>query len=157
MDLRIPIQLRFGDEDSYGHVNNVRYLQFLEDARFRVTHTPLGEAAPAGFGPEATFWDVSGPDCVTLAVRHEIEYTRPLYFRIDPVWVELRVIAMGRTSFELGYSIGECDGSRTYAVAVSSMVMADRDSSKPVELTADQRSILAGWQGEPVAFRRSRA
>jgi acyl-CoA thioester hydrolase len=156
MDLRIPLQLRFGDEDSYGHVNNVRYLQFFEDARFRLTHSPLGDAAPAGFASSATFWDVSGPDCVTLAVRHEIEYLKPLYFRTAPIYVDIRVTGLGRSSFELGYSIGEQDGSQTYAVAASSMVMADRDSGKPVGLTPVQRDILTGWLGEPVTFRGSR-
>ena len=33
---RFPIQLRFGDEDSNGHVNNVRFVQFLEEARVRL-------------------------------------------------------------------------------------------------------------------------
>ncbi|MGK7221335.1 acyl-CoA thioesterase [Kocuria flava] len=47
--LLIPVQMRFGDIDSYGHVNNVTMLQYLEDARVRLMRLPL----PADAGPAA--------------------------------------------------------------------------------------------------------
>ena len=46
--LLIPIQMRFGDIDSYGHVNNVTMLQYLEDARVRLMARPLPQGAAAG-------------------------------------------------------------------------------------------------------------
>ena len=71
--IQIPLQVRFGDIDSYGHVNNVTFLQYLEDARVQLIHTPLGDAAGAGAGPEQSFNDLISSDLFTLVGRHEID------------------------------------------------------------------------------------
>jgi acyl-CoA thioester hydrolase len=152
--IQIPLQIRFGDIDSYGHVNNVTYLQYLEDARVQLTHTPLGQAAGAGAGPEQTFHDLVGLDLFTLVGRHEIEYLAPLVFRPEPVYVNIWVTRLGGSSFEFGYTVTEKDGSVVYAQASSSMVLVSRSTGRPVRLDGPQRHALETWLGEDVPFRR---
>ncbi|MEO6529986.1 MAG: thioesterase family protein, partial [Specibacter sp.] len=41
--IQISQQIRFGDIDSYNHVNNVVFLQYLEDARVQLTYSELPE------------------------------------------------------------------------------------------------------------------
>ncbi|WP_434612487.1 acyl-CoA thioesterase [Arthrobacter sp. A5] len=152
--IQIPLQIRFGDIDSYGHVNNVTYLQYLEDARVQLFHTPLGAAAAPGTGPDESFDDLVGEDLYTLVGRHEIEYLAPLVFRPEPVFVNIWVTRLGGSSFEFGYTVGEKDDSVIYAQASSGVVMVSRLTGRPVRLSAHQRHALETWLGDPVSFRR---
>ncbi len=152
--IQIPLQIRFGDIDSYGHVNNVQYLQYLEDARVQLFHTPLGAAAAPGTGPDESFDDLVGEDLFTLVGRHEIEYLAPLVFRPEPVFVNIWVTRLGGSSFEFGYTVGEQDDSVIYAQASSGVVLVSRLTGRPVRLSANQRHALQTWLGEPVSFRR---
>ncbi len=162
---RFPIQLRFGDEDSNGHVNNVRYVQFLEEARVRLSLLPLADSPrrAAGEGnadnaaePE-TFRSVTRETGSTLVGRQEIEYLTPLVYRPDPVWIEIWVSALGRSSFSYGFRLTDEDGGTVYAVAEAAMVMVGRDSGRPVPLSERQRQVLEGWAGGDVPFRRATA
>ncbi|MDP5225640.1 MULTISPECIES: thioesterase family protein [Arthrobacter] len=154
--LSFPVQIRFGDIDSYGHVNNVVYLSYLEDARVQLIHRALGQDAGAGAVEEDTFHDLVGVENFTLVARHEIEYVRPLLFTTDPVNVNIWVTGIGGSSFEFGYEVASADGSEVYALAASSMVLVSRASGLPVRLTRAQRHALERWSGEPVPFRRRR-
>lgn len=145
--IQVPQQIRFGDIDSYHHVNNVVYLQYLEDARVALTHTPLPDGG--------TITDLVGKDLFTLVGRHEIEYLAPLSFRTEPVYVNIWVTSIGGSSFELGYTVAEADSSVIYAQAATSMVLVSRTTGRPVRLTVDQRAAMETWRGAPVAFKRS--
>ncbi|MBP2216424.1 thioesterase family protein [Arthrobacter sp. CAN_C5] len=151
---RFPIQLRFGDEDSYGHVNNVRFLQYLEDARVQFIHHPLSDSAPDGAAEQDTLLDLIGPDHFTLVARHEIEYSAPLNYRPDPLEISIWVTGVGGSSFDLGYQIAEPDGSASYALAASTMILVNRATGRPAKLNDAQRAALEHWLGEPVSFRR---
>ena len=145
--IQVPQQIRFGDIDSYHHVNNVVYLQYLEDARVQLTHTPL----PGG----GTLTDLVGADLFTLVGRNEIEYLAPLDFRTEPVYVNIWVTGIGGSSFELGYTVAEADSSVVYAQAATSMVLVSRTTGRPVRLTDEQRAAMENWRGAPVAFKRT--
>lgn len=149
---QFPLQLRFGDVDSYGHVNNVRFLQFLEDARVHWLREPLpGMVSRAN---EATMFDFVTPQNFTLVGRHEIEYLAPLLYRPAPIAVNLWVTRLGGSSFDLGYSVAERDGSSLYAYAATSMVLVSRSTGQPVRLPEGLREAFAEYRGAPVPFRR---
>lgn len=153
---RFPIQLRFGDEDSNGHVNNVRFVQFLEEARVRLGLVPLGaEMSPED--PALSFRALTARSGVTLVARQEIEYRAPLVYRQDPVWVEIWVTGVGRSSLTYGFRIADDDGGQVYAYAQSTLVLADAETGRPVPLSALQLKVLTGWRGEPVPFRGTEA
>lgn len=146
---QFPLQLRFGDVDSYGHVNNVRFLQFLEDARVHWLREPLPAQAA-----ETTMFDFVTAENFTLVGRHEIEYLIPLMYRPTPIGVNLWVTRIGGSSFDLGYSVTERDGSSVYAYAATSMVLVSRSSGRPVRLPEPLRAAFAQYTGAAVPFRR---
>ncbi|NUP73483.1 MAG: acyl-CoA thioesterase [Sinomonas sp.] len=150
---QFPLQLRFGDVDSYGHVNNVRFLHFLEDARVHWLREPLPSDAPVG-DAEATMFDYVTEENFTLVGRHEIEYLAPLMYRPTPIAVNLWVTRIGGSSFDLGYSVAERDGSIQYAYAATSMVLVSRSGGHPVRLPEGLRSAFAHYAGTAVPFRR---
>ena len=153
MSVLIPVQMRFGDIDSYGHVNNVVMLQYLEDARVRLLAGPLPEGAGADLPAGTTFRSLAG-DRLTVIGRQEIEYREQLLYRPEPVSVRVWASTVGGSSFVLDYAIEEEDGSRTYAVAQTVVVQIDRATGRPVRLDQDQRTLLEHWSGAPVRFGR---
>lgn len=152
--LQIPLQIRFGDVDSYGHVNNVTFATYLEDARVQLLHQPLGEDAAPGISPDLTLADLVGPDNFTLVGRHEIEYLAPLHFRTSPIHIAIWITDVGGSSFEYSYTVGEEDGSTLYAHASSGMVLVNRQSGRPIRLSPELRFALERRRGEPIPFRR---
>ncbi len=140
-------QIRFGDIDSYNHVNNVVYLQYLEDARVQLTYAEL----PGG----GTFQDLASDDLFSLVGRNEIEYLAPLSFRPAPVYVNIWVTHIGGSSFDFGYTVTELDSAIIYAQAATSMVLVSRSTGRPVRLSQAQRAALDAWRGDPVPFKRA--
>ncbi len=148
--IQISLQVRFGDIDAYNHVNNVVYLQYLEDARVQLIHTPLAGAD----SPGASFNDLIGDELFTLVGRNEIEYLAPIAFRTEPVFVNIWVTNVGGSSFDFGYTITDADTALVFAQAATSMVLVSRSTGRPVRLTGAQRAALDTWRGGPVPFRR---
>ncbi|MDQ0261653.1 thioesterase family protein [Sinomonas atrocyanea] len=149
---RFPLQLRFGDVDSYGHVNNVRFLQFLEDARVHWLREPL-RSADREDGPQ-TLADLVTEENFTLVGRHEIEYLAPLLYRREPVAVDLWVTRVGGSSFDLGYAVVDPADGAVCANCSTSMVLVSRSTGRPVRLPEAMRSEFAHFAGPDVPFRR---
>ncbi|GAB4100251.1 thioesterase family protein [Sinomonas halotolerans] len=147
---RFPLQLRFGDVDSYGHVNNVRFLQFLEDARVHWLREPLRVPAQGA----RTMADLVTAENFTLVGRHEIEYLAPLLYRREPVAVDLWVTRVGGSSFDLGYSVLDPEADAVCALCSTSMVLVSRGTGRPVRLPDGLRAELAEFAGPDVPFRR---
>ncbi len=96
----IRITTRFGDMDINGHLNNVAFAQFFEDARVTFNRTLIfeGDIHPAK------------RDYRVLVASVEIAYVREGYYGPD-VTVGVGVKRIGRSSFELGAAVfqdGHC-------------------------------------------------
>ena len=95
--------LRWADLDLLGHVNNVTYVDYLQEARvdmFR-THAPDSRADDLAEG--------------VVVVRHEVTYASSLAFSFEPVSIECWVTEIRAASFTMGYEIFTEDdaGGRT--------------------------------------------
>ena len=149
---RFPLQLRFGDEDSNGHVNNVRFVQFLEEARVRLGLQPLGEELSPN-DPSRNFRSLTSGPAMTVVARQEIEYRSALFYRQEPVWVDIWVTGIGASSLTYGFRIADGDGASVYALAESTLVLTDARTGRPTPLTDPQITVLESWRGDPVPFR----
>jgi acyl-CoA thioester hydrolase len=98
--LRRPIHVRFSDIDLLGHVNNVRYVDYLQDAQTDLAVGVFQEARIDG--------------TVDLVVaRTEIDYLGQMNLRPEPYDVWSRVEAVGSTSVTYDEEIR--DGDRVMA------------------------------------------
>lgn len=122
--------VRFGDIDSLGHVNNCKYLTFLEDARVAMFFTD-----PVREGRE--------PLRGLVVARHEIDYRRPLLFGPDPVRVRTRVTEIRAASFRLAHEIR--DDEHVYARASSVIVGYDVEQGRTRRLSDRERAFLGGY------------
>lgn len=109
--------------DAYGHVNNVVFLRYLEEARVDFL-----------FRPDKDFQQGS------VVARHEIDYKRQLVHRHEPVTVELWVSEIKAASFTLAYEVK--DGDLVYARASTVIVPFDFAAQRPRRITAEERDFL---------------
>jgi acyl-CoA thioester hydrolase len=103
-----PIHVRFSDVDLLGHVNNVKYVDYLQDAQTDYMIGVFHEAAVDGH--------------TRLVVVHtEVDYLGQLNLRPEPYHVWTRLAALGTTSatFELEIRDGDRPMARGRVVAVN--------------------------------------
>ena len=128
--MRVPVQRRFSDIDALGHVNNVVYLDYLQDARV------------------AAMWSagvVEGIGFSHVVVRNEIDYRRPLVLHEEPIVVEIWVSEIGRTSYTFSYRILDEQG-RVASEAKSVMVAVDMETGAPMRISEELREALLTLQ-----------
>ncbi|MFB7594353.1 acyl-CoA thioesterase [Streptomyces sp. NPDC056160] len=119
--------LRWADMDAYGHVNNVVFLRYLEEARIDFL-----------FRPDKQFKQGS------VVARHEIDYKRQLVHRHAPVDIELWVTEIRAASFTLGYEVK--DGDQIYVRASTVIVPFDFEAQRPRRLTEEEREFLREYR-----------
>ena len=115
-----PVQVRFGDLDALGHVNNVQFFRFMETARVR-------------------WFDEVAPPMHALVARSECDHRREIGARVRTVDVAVGVESLGRTSFVLGHEL-TVDGE-TVATGRVVMVKVGEDH-RPAPLTDEERALL---------------
>jgi acyl-CoA thioester hydrolase len=125
--------LRWADMDSFGHVNNVVYLRYLEQARVEWMFTTAQRAGVQEFS------------LGTVVARHEIEYKRPMVYRSEPVRVETWVTRIGNASFTVAYEVKDDDW--VYAVAQTVLVPYDLVKERPRRITTEERDYLKPYLG----------
>ena len=115
---RTPVSLRWSDLDAFNHVNNARYLTFLEQARIEWFET-LGEP-----------WmdDHSAP----VVASATLNFKRPIEYPAD-VAVELFTEKLGNSSVVIGHRIVAADGTLHCDGNVVA-VWVERRSGKPTPL-----------------------
>lgn len=120
--------LRWSDMDAFGHVNNVVFLRYLEEARidfmFRLAPGEGSESFTGG----------------SVVARHEIDYVRPLVHRHAPVRIESWVTKIGAASLTIAYEIK--DPEQVYVRASTVVVPFNLAEGRPRRITAEERSFL---------------
>ena len=81
--------MRWSDLDSYGHVNNVKFYDYVQQARIALIN-------------ETVHWP---PETVWMVARQDVQYRAPLDFRLEPYEVATWVTAIGTRSFTLAAEI----------------------------------------------------
>ncbi|MEX2420340.1 MAG: thioesterase family protein [Actinomycetota bacterium] len=132
--LEHPISLRWSDVDAYQHVNNARYLTYLEEGRDRWY--------------EETVASVEGATDFVL-VRVAIDFRRELTLQDTELLVKVRPIKLGRSSVTTSEEVWSVTRNFLAAEAESVMVAHDpqaRTSRKlsPAERDALEIAIAAG-------------
>jgi acyl-CoA thioester hydrolase len=123
--------MRWSDMDAYGHVNNVVYLTYLEEARVDMLFT-IG----AELGAKALSEGV-------LVARHEIDYKRPLVYHPRGVDIHLWTAAIKGASFEIRYEVR--DETTVFATAASVLVPFDLVQGRPRRVSPEERVFLGRY------------
>ncbi|GAA2183320.1 hypothetical protein GCM10009785_26420 [Brooklawnia cerclae] len=135
----LDVYTRWSDPDRYGHVNNVRFLDFALAGRVDMTSRADASMARVGMdNPDAVRW---------LIARQDIDYLAQLRYRLTPHRVLTAPFALGSTSISLTSEIIDPDDGTVCARARSVLVCADEQGSKrllPGSARAALEALLVG-------------
>ncbi len=123
---RSRVHVRFSDVDILGHVNNVRYLDYLQDAQTDLAVGVFQEAR------------VNGTVHLVVA-RTEVDYVGQMNLRAEPYDVRTRVEAVGTSSVTYGQEIR--DGDLVMARSRLVSVNVD-DEGRPREIHPAHRELF---------------
>jgi acyl-CoA thioester hydrolase len=126
-------QVRWDDMDAFGHVNNVIFFAFMQDARTGMLFA--GEAAE------------HIPDLIkgVVVARHEIDYRRPLEWRPEPIEVYVWTTQVRSASFTLRYEMRDQLARPkpvVLAEALTVLVPFDLAAGRPRRISTAERHFL---------------
>lgn len=151
--VHVDIQLRWGDQDEYGHVNNVSFARYLEEARVRVFSLGTGRERT---GMEHLLEGTPEHPHKMLVASQHIQFLNVLHYGEHPAVVELWIGKLGGSSFEVHAEIVDGSTSERTVVArsITSVVVVDGETLRPKRLTDAERAAIDPWVEPPVLLRR---
>jgi acyl-CoA thioester hydrolase len=132
----VTFPLLWGDQDAFGHVNNVVYLRWCETARveYLVRIGLWPSLPPEGIGP--------------ILASISCDYKRPLTFP-DTVYVGARVTRIGNRSFQMQHRVVS-QALDTVAAEVDSTIMVlDYARNKTVSVSERCRKAIEDLETNP--------
>lgn len=125
--------VRWSDLDSYGHVNNAKVYDYLQQARITATTRWDPTMARAGSGDSEHLW---------LVARQDVDYVAQLNHQVAPLAVRTAPVALGGSSITLASEVTDPDSGAVLVRGRTVLVCADR-SGRPAPLTQATRDALA--------------
>lgn len=124
----VKIQLRWSDFDALRHLNNVSYVEFMQDARFALLESlNLGAEHLVEVGH--------------VVAHNEIDYLKPVGMDIRELMVDVKVDHIGGASYKLAYRFLDESGTE-YANARTVMVQVESSSGAVVRISDELRASL---------------
>ncbi len=131
---RIPLEVRYGDLDPQWHVNNARYLSFLEQGRMAYL-VRLG------------LWDGQDFNNLGLIVADvHVSYLAPILL-FQKIYLEMRTSRIGNKSLTFEYRICDEQTGQALATAETVMVAYDYHTHQSIPVPAHWRSAIAAFEG----------
>jgi acyl-CoA thioester hydrolase len=124
-----PQFVRWDDIDAFGHVNNAKYLTYIQEARFQWSFYQYASKDEK-------------PTLVEMVVaKAEVDYLVPIYeggrFYDVNLWVE----SIGNSSFVMGYEVVGDNGT-IHAKVKTVQVAVSMETKKSRPLTETEREFL---------------
>jgi len=130
-----PIEVRYGDLDPQGHVNNAKYLTFFEQARVRyMIHLGL-------YTQDQSFMKVG----VIVADAH-IAFLAPILFG-DEVKVGVRTSKLGNKSMTIEQNIVNNASGQELAKGEVVTVTFDYQSKQTISIPDEWRNKIKAFEG----------
>ncbi len=130
-----PIEVRYGDLDPQGHVNNAKFLTYFEQARgYYLVHLDL-------FGMDQSFEELG----VIIADIH-IHYRAPVTWG-TPIKVGVRTARIGSRSLTLEQCVMNSSIERLYADGTVILVAYDYRERKSIAVPDEWRERISKFEG----------
>lgn len=132
----LPIEVRYGDLDPQGHVNNARYLTYLEQARISyVRHLGL--------------WDGrSFSDIGFILADIQVTFRAPILFG-QKIQVGLRVSRLGNKSLTMEHRLEDTQTGQELATASAALVTYDYHTQTTVPIPDHWRQAIIAFEDSP--------
>jgi acyl-CoA thioester hydrolase len=138
---RHDVEVRLADTDAMGHVNNARYLTYVEIARVAYYEEVTGNALPVA---------THGAEEGMILAEIRMTYRSPAFYG-ETLTVETRVERIGRTSFGMVHRMTAPESrygpARLVAVADSTLVSYDYAAEQPIPVPDQWREAMSRYEG----------
>lgn len=138
---RHEVEIRLADTDAMGHVNNARYLTYVEIARVAYYERVTGNPLPIG---------AHGAEEGMILAEIRMTYRSPAFYG-ETLAVETRVERIGRSSFGMVHRITAPESrygpARLIAVADSVLVSYDYTEERPIPVPEEWRVAMEAFEG----------
>ena len=128
-------EILFRDLDALGHVNNVAFIAFMEDARVK-----YWKALRRGLDARRIDFILADVTC---------RYHSPAHFG-ETLVVGIRVVGLGNKSFQFEYRMEDKATGRLVVEGRSVQVMYDYESQQSIPLDDATRGAMAAVEGMPL-------
>lgn len=129
-----PIEVRYGDLDPQGHVNNAKYLTYCEQAR-------IAYIRELGLWGGGSFLDLG-----VILADAQITFRTPILFGA-PVQVGACVTRLGNKSMSMVYRIEDGTDGREYATVTSVLVTYNYHSGETIPIPDPWREKIRAFEG----------
>lgn len=136
--LAVPIEVRFRDMDSMGHVNNAVFFTYFENARIA-----YWRAVPAIRSRQALDY---------ILARAECDFRSPATVE-DSLACHIRVSSFGRSSFTFEYLLNDGRSGRVVAEGRTVQALYDYALGKTKPLDGALRAAIEEFEGRTIPAR----
>jgi acyl-CoA thioester hydrolase len=130
-----PIEVRFSDLDPLWHVNNARFISFIEQARHRYLYD-------TGLYDGKDFWSLP-----LIVGDVHCRYRNPIQLG-DAVTVSIGVTRIAEKTITMEYDMTGANGTPLYATAETIMVGYDYQSKTSMPIPDEIRKKLEDYEGK---------
>jgi len=131
--ISIPLPVQWGDQDAFGHVNNVVYFRWIESARIEYFRRGgLGSTTNRGAGP--------------ILASIKCDFRRQLTYP-DTLFISASIASIGRTSMKMVHLVYSTEQQAVAAEGESVIVMFDYQSQRPILVADDIRAKIETIEG----------
>lgn len=123
------LQVRWGDSDRLGHVNNTRFVEYLQEGRVQFLDAVFGGAGKRGAAVVRTL---------------TTEFLHPILDDSGPLTIDLWITSVGNTSYGVQHVVTDREGT-VCARAEALMVAFDLDTSTSRPLEERERALLGEY------------
>jgi acyl-CoA thioester hydrolase len=130
-----PIEVRYGDLDPQGHLNNAKYVTFFEQARIQyIRHLGL-------YTEGQSFMEIG----VILADVH-VAYRKPVEWG-TPVKVGVRITKIGNKSMTVAQNVVHAQSGEVFAEGEVVMVAYDYHLGRSIPVPQEWREAVNRFEG----------
>ncbi|OZC76118.1 4-hydroxybenzoyl-CoA thioesterase [Rhodococcus sp. 06-462-5] len=123
------LQVRWGDSDRLGHVNNTRFVEYLQEGRVQFLNAVLGGSKQRG---------------AAVVRKLTTDFLHPILDDSGPLTIELWITRIGTTSYGVRHVVTDRDG-KVCADAEAAMVAFDLATSSSRPLDEHERGLLTEY------------
>jgi acyl-CoA thioester hydrolase len=128
-----PIEVRYGDLDPQGHVNNACYLTYMEQARIAYIQT-------LGLWPGGTFLDIG-----IILAEAQVVFNSPILYG-QKVRVGVRVSRLGNKSLTMDYLLEDAENGKRLASGSSVLVTYDYRDARSLPIPENWRNTINSFE-----------
>lgn len=129
---RLPVQIRFNDVDSYGHVNNNAYFAYYDLGKEDYLRTVLDV-------------DYRNADVVPIIANINADFLSPIFYG-DDIVIETRVSHIGNKSFTLQQRAINTKTNMAVCQCVTVMVCFNLKRQESADMPQDYRKAIEEYE-----------